>query len=261
MGGFSMYPDRWSDLRLLRMGFTEYGARPGGFILEDKLNSLRQTPAWSEEENLPVFPKYDNPWIYLTYVMRLLGWDKSKEDFPPWFLTALAERFQKCEAFPGFVTRWPLQQAGFTSHDELMGACYISPEFTSRAERFLDVHSGLYSLDENPGEDTDIDRFIFMRPFMRASDDADYPVSLLSQAAFSAHLLWDLLFTHEGDVDGRLKIWLMLPAMSRYPLSNLALKFWAWRWTKRGWTPKRIFTEVYLKEYAFLGEWARSDWT
>jgi hypothetical protein len=161
-----------------------------------------------------------------------------------------------CEAPTGYIRRYP--QGERASHDELLGAAYLSDRFAARAVKFLSSRRGYWSDAEVPATRDNIRRFIFLMPYLRSR--AGFRVGPISQILFSLHVLYSAFFVKRGEVSGLLKIWLMAKEMRKYALCRTVLRLWAARWTRRGFTPKKIFTEIYLKEISVLGEMAKDSW-
>ena len=228
-----------------------------------KLERLKADPrVWDSRYNLPLIPEHNNPWTYLAYCVRLCGYRKLDET-PVWFQDAVLEYLGKCTPpkESGFLYRWPNGERG--SHDEVYGAAFLVRRFARDASAFLARNDGLYALDENPNdyffpaERHNFFRFLFFRPTLQAW--SEYPVSVMSEALYSLHVLYNAFFVKPGEASGLLKIWLSYPAMQNYKWSKLALHIWRVRWESRGYTPKKIFSEVYLNNILVLGDIAGDD--
>lgn len=168
------------------------------------------------------------------------------------FNSRLRQFFAENEIANGFI-RNPFSSS--TSHDELLGAAYLSSDFAARAVDFLSRKDGSYSI-EDPKLSDNIYRFVFMLPALKAF--AGFQVSLLSQFMFSVLVLWDAFVTKPGQANDTLKIWLCYPAMhtSEKPLSSFCLSVWEDRWQSRGYNPKSIFKNNYLTECPLMNELA-----
>ncbi len=215
---------------------------------------VKESTAWSRAYELPVIPNRSNPWIYTAYVYRIIR-DMMSALETAEFNSSLRIYFATCEVTSGFVSKWP-GDPGATSHDELLGAAYLSGEFAGRALTFLEKNDGAYTVGE-PTIASNVLRFVFVVPYLKAR--AGYRVGLFSQACFSVLVLWDAFVTKPGEANDTLKIWLCYPAMVKYPLTAFALGVWEDRWMKRDYTPKRIFQSVYLTEVPILSKYARED--
>lgn len=214
------------------------------------IEALKKSNAWDVRFDLPLVPHHNNPHIYLGFVFRILG----ANALPMW-PNAYAY-IAACEVEEGYITRWPLSDD--TSHDELMGAAFIAPQFAERAIAFITKRDGHYCLENPPIEKSNVYRFIFLMPFLKAC--AGYHVSTLSQVLFSAHVLHSAFFVKPGETSGILKIWLMAGKMREYPICKGPLWIWSWRWTRRGFTPKTIFTKYYLKDCPIFSQLAKDTY-
>lgn len=185
---------------------------------------------WDPRYDLPLFPEFNNPWIYGAYALKLWGPSPSlKKDFTTYAFY--------CEKEPGYFTRWPDGSGGETSHDELMGIAYTcGPEISQRILKRLEERGGRY----NPN-DKDIDtmyRFIFLVPFLRLR--ATYGAGLIDQIKWSAHVFWSAI-KYSGS-SGPLKIWIT-EEMTGYPLCRAVYAFWESRMKKAGPVPEWMLKE------------------
>jgi hypothetical protein len=197
---------------------------------------LMASKAWDKRYELPLFPEFNNPWIYGAYAKKLLEESSSPDDLRVRF-TIHAMYCQGNE--PGFFTRWLGGDGGSTSHDELMGLAYVCEPFV--AKKILDrlyARDGVYNPEDKP-VDT-MWRFIFLEPFLR--ECAGLPVGLFSQLKWAAHVFWSAL-TYKSGSSGPLKIWLMGDVMSKYIICHAAYTFWKRRMAKKGPFPQWMFTE------------------
>lgn len=210
---------------------------------------LRQGQGWRFDYDLPIW--HQNPHIYMAYadlVLRLRG-----EKLDP---IAVDSYQYKCEIEPGLLNRFP-EGGGQTSHDEVMGAASFS---TLQAERILwhlDRNDGEY--DNRPDrpnapERYNLYRFPWLRPYLAAC--ALYRVSVYSQAIWSAHVVRAAL--KGKGVGPHLRVWLMSDKMRRYPLCELAIRFWLSRMKKKGLTLKKALqVEPGIRN---LSELAPEEW-
>lgn len=212
----------------------------------DIYTKLMDSNAWDSQYHLPLIPEHNNPWIFCAYVQRLL-WTNG--DWIPY--SDIEKHISRCEEEPGFIQRWPGDNN--TSHDELLGAAFLSPAFSARAVDYLSKHNGYYT-QEKPTLRDNIYRYVFMLPALKAF--ANRPVNLFLQILLAFHVLWELYFVKAGEANDRLKIWLMYPYVKNLGLSGPVVRYWARTWTKRGVTPKVMFTQNYLTEVPIMGEMA-----
>jgi len=217
----------------------------------NKLEEFKGSNAWDNKFALPLIPMHNNPWIYSAYVRKLCGGFDSEMDY------ILFSHMNKCEVEPGLFNRWPDGSGGVTSHDEIMGLAYHDHDTAKDILLYLEKHDGEYINVHNPGKWTsekfNVYRFIFLKPYLKAC--AEWHVSLLSQAQFSAFLIYDLI-THKGiDPAGRLRIWIMLEAMEIFPLSGFVISIWRKIMKNKNITPKLCFTH-YLAEVPIMKKMA-----
>lgn len=217
---------------------------------------LKQSNAWDRASSLPLIPMHSNPWIYTAYCYRVFA-DLIEPNEREAINSAVKVRLVECEPVIGYVSKYPGDTSP-TSHDELLGAAYLSVDFAKRALVFLDQHDGTYTLGE-PTLASNMYKFVFMVPALKAL--AGYRVGLFSQFLFSVLVLWDAFHTKPGEANDTLKIWLCYPAMRFYPVSGAALSIWETRWLKRGYNPKTIFKNNYLTEVPILTKYARGNFT
>jgi hypothetical protein len=198
-------------------------------------NALKESDAWDQRYNLPLFPKMNNPWIYFAYAQLCL------ERWPIGGVTIhepfIVEHFAKCEIEPGLFTRWPDKQGWFTSHDEIMGACFLSDRVAHRVLTYLEEHDGEFNWEGIKSlEGFNVFRFPWLEPYLRQC--AGWRVSLFSQLIWSAFIVWDALTRtpNLADAGGALRNWLMVEKMKTLPIAGIAAYFWKWRVQKK-YTP------------------------
>lgn len=212
-------------------------------------NDFKQSNAWDERHDLPLAPQNNNPFIYMAYAMKII---KLADGINPMASKkeALDKFLSGCEKEPGKFDRWPDGAGGITSHDEVMGACYVSPEAAERIAHYLLEKDGEYN---NKDEKSDVPerfniyRMLWMAPFVKAST-TKFRVSLFSQAQWALFVLIDALTykrkekIEDSDCGGRLRTWIMFEAFEKYALTNLVIKFWRSRMKKQGITPGMCLT-------------------
>lgn len=208
------------------------------------LEALRSSNAWDTRYGLPTVPFHSNPSIYSAYSAKLIG-DEAAELLAPY------QKFlEQIEVTPGYITKWPGGEK--SSHDELIGAAWFSGAFAGRALGHLERTDGYWTPDNF------VYRFIFLVPYLRAR--AHLPVSLLSQLKFAAHVLFVSFFSKPGQFSDHLLIWIMRSAMENFTPCDLALSIWESRLLKKGYNPKRVFSEFYLNECPIFAQLAGLDW-
>lgn len=214
--------------------------------------------AWARRYNLPLIPQHNNPWIYSAYISKIMG------GFNTSLLVDLSKYAEKCQIKPGLFDRWPDGSGGLTSHDELMGLAYHFEWAASDILFYLSVNDGLYINKPeliNPlvsAERFNVYRMVFLKPFLQAC--AGYRVGIISQIIWAGFIAYDLI-THrikEPDMGGRLRIWIMLEHMSKYPLTGIAIWLWKKVMHNKGLSPKKCFT-VYLREVPVMTETAPEE--
>lgn len=225
--------------------------------------------AWDEIFSLPLIPMHNNPHLYSHYVMKMLG-------YTPEIHKRLSLHAKNCRTSFGVFNKWPDGSGGNMSFDEIMGICahhkWVSQEILGRLLKTDGIYVNSredvkpYELDEKHY----VYRMVFLKPFLRAC--AGYKVNLISQAQFSFFLIvLDLLkhdfkkedfdlekkdykkFRKKLNAPGRLRIWVTLDFMEKYPLSKLAVNWWRKAMHKKGITPKVCFNH-YLDEVPIMRE-------
>lgn len=219
---------------------------------------LKNSNVWSESYNLPLVPMHANPSIYTAYTTRIL--ESLDVDGSIEVRVSYLKFLRACESEPGLITTFPgtYSPEGMASHDDVMGAAFMSVSFATRVCNLLAMNDGIYGRKGELEDRNNFYRFLFVRTFLRAM--GGFHVGLVSQIQYVASLLFHLVFTEEGDTSGHLLMWLTFPVMRQFPLCAGVIAFWSDRWTKRGYTPKKIFTKFYLNECPWFAAWARDDW-
>lgn len=200
------------------------------------LDNFRASNAWDERYRLPTCPNQNNPWLYMAYAERI-GFCTNQVVVS----RIEAEAFGvKCEIESGLIARWPTKDGGMTSHDELIGACSLSPWLADRIAAYLERHDGEYN---STGEVSDIPerydlfRIVWLMPYVRAC--AGWQVGLFSQLLWSVSCILSALDADLGG--GKLRFWLMFPQMENLPLCSLAIAFFRACAGARGITPQSAF--------------------
>ena len=219
---------------------------------------LTASNAWSDTHRLPLVPMHANPSIFTAYATRLL--ESLEADGSIEVSASYLKFLAGCESEPGLIVTFPggWSIKGMASHDDVMGAAFMSPGFATRVCNLLAINDGIYGRKGELDDRNNFYRFLFVRSFLRAS--GGFHVGLISQIQYVASLLFHLIFTKEGDTSGHLLMWLTFPVMRQFPLCAGVIAFWSDRWKKRGYTPKMIFSTHYLTEIPWFAKWARDDW-
>lgn len=229
---------------------------------------IKGSNVWDSRFELPLIPIHNNPFLYSYYVMKMAGYTKEIHE-------RLSLHAENCRTSFGVFDRWPDGSGGIMSFDELMGLAAHHEWAAQEILAYLTETDGVYINRPEDVKPHELDekhyvyRMIFLKPFLRAC--AGYKVNLISQAQFSAFLIYDLL-THKFTIDdffkadagtdefrkkldapGRLKIWVMLDYMEKYPLSKLAVNWWRRSMRKKDITPKTCFAN-YLSEVPIMWE-------
>lgn len=213
------------------------------------LEELKKTKAWDDRYNLPLCPEFNNPWIYMAYAQLLLSCHGESLD-----LNAVRDYYQKCRVEPGLFNRWPGGFGGRTSHDEVIGACYLSRDIAREVFRHLSMTNGDYN---NTGEKENIIgehnlyRFVWLRPYI--SKCGGYEIGTLSKIIFAAHVVVDSFQT--GDAGGKLKTYLMLEKMRYYSLIKKVDELWLYRMKKYSFRLALAKEVPVLSQFAPLEGW------
>lgn len=235
------------------------------------LDALKKSNVWCERYDLPLSgyyggsegPQNNNPWFYLNLSVKVIK--ANQERIPMVMWQRIFEHAKNCEVYPGLYNRWPKQAPDdVTSHDELIGIAALSGDLAQNILKYLEAHDGVYINSkvardkEGPIADVkwNLSRFFWFMSFLKSC--AGVEISLYSQAAWSAHVLFDVFTAKPTDASGRLLIWTMLPEMERWPLCGWVCALWRWRMNKLGITPKTVLA-LEPKENPVLSEWAPSS--
>jgi hypothetical protein len=224
------------------------------------LEKFEASSAWDSRYNLPLCPGNNNPWIYMAYAVLLM---ELSGDGSYVGRLMVENHFIKCEAAapkpaPGLFMRWPDGSGGQNSHDEIMGAAFLSPWIAKRILAYLDANDGEFNVTGEPETPMQFNvyRMPFLRPYLLAC--AGTTPSPLSQAAWILSLAVDGLLRKKEDCGGALRFWLMTKVMERYPMCRLAIWFWKRR-VQKIQTPKSCLT-IEPGEHPIFGQCAPETW-
>lgn len=221
-------------------------------IKKESLNRLRTSKAWDSRYNLPTFPTFNNPWIYMAYAALLL---KQSDERRAWATLEdnLREYIQHCEVDVGLIDRWSDGAGGSTSHDEIMGAAYLDTALAGRIVWRLREENGRYDNKETDRSISDQEyRFVFLMPYLRTC--AGEKIGKFSQLVWCLHVLHHALTHKTGEESETLKIWLMLDVMEKYTLCRWIGSFWESRMRKHGLNGIKDIFSYYLNDIPELRE-------
>lgn len=206
------------------------------------LDQFIESNAWDSRFQLPTCPMNNNPWIYSAYAQKLMKQDGHVLDD-----SAIEQFFAQCSVpkIPGLFHRWPDGSGGTNSHDEILGAAYLSRDIAKQILLYLDAHDGDFSdlgeTSENPFH-FNVYRMVFLRPYLLARAYPDQTIGVLSQSAWSGHIIFDAFTRKMDDAGGALRNWIMFEEMERFPLCKAAISIWKERMRKASLTPKTAFS-------------------
>lgn len=222
-------------------------------------DALKLSNAWDPRFEIPTVPIHSNPHIYCAYAVRVLE-AREERASANIIRQAYVPFLASCESIPGLITTWP--GSGPSSHDDAYGAGFLNGDYAERAVNLVAQNDGVYALGENVNDEThNVYRFLFFIPAMRGWARADKErVGAFSQTCFALSLVFHLLFTKKGETSGHLLFWLSFPKMRTYSFLGRMIDYWCDTWTKRGVTPKSIFTNNYLTEASWFGDYASESW-
>lgn len=215
------------------------------------VEKIEASKAWDTRFNLPTFPQFNNPFIYLAYMWLLV--EQSGEKVPDAWELSLAEFGYQCNK-NGTYTRWPDGTGGTFSHDEVMGASYLNHVVAADMINQLQKTDGLFDSDD---ERKNQFRFLFLMPLLKAC--AGYRVGIISQLQWSIHAMITAWKYKDGSESGILKMWLMIEKMKVYPLSRMACIMFGIIMQKKGITPRVAFKK-YFNDMPDLAELACDEW-
>lgn len=214
------------------------------------LKEYIESNVWDSRYDLPLLPDYSNPWIYGAYAYKIIKQWGEDQDTKNLFVDFMLYS-EKCKVETGLYHRWPDGFGGVTSHDEVIGLCYISSAVAKDILAYLDFHDGQYNNMKNlePSFIPDrynLYRFFWLRPYI--AECAKATVSIISQLKWAAWVITNAMVARFGDWDTKCFIWLMSEKMENYTICKAALMFWQYRMKKKGMNP-HVFFENALAKY------------
>lgn len=214
------------------------------------LDRVRNSEAWDPKFGLPLYPSHNNPWIYTAYAALLLRIHGAPEQDLRWNVCHYWVLCQE-DARSGYFYRWPDHAfGGKTSHDEVIGACFLLDGAALRIADYLNANDGNFKAAGN------IYRIPCVRPYVQAR--AYRKLSLLSQLLWIGYLLAGFWRFNPVDVGPHLRRWLMCHHMRAFPLCASAIKYWALRMNRSGLTLKAALT---IEPGSALAAIAPDEWT
>lgn len=211
---------------------------------------LKQSNIWHKEYDLPLSPQNNNPHFYCALSAKTTK-NHGFENY--------LHYYKKCELAPGLIQRWPVQSKDdVTSHDEIIGACYLHPLAAKEIYRYLTNNDWVYNNTNIPPEIPEaynLGRIFWFVTYVKHM--AGVNVSLLSKLSWCLHLLVDMIKTKKDtqDASGRHLIWVMSEHMKELPICNWTYNLWCWRMNKLGITPKAML-KLEPRENPILSELA-----
>ena len=222
---------------------------PTGFI-----KKFEESNAWDWGCLLPTCLELNNPWIYAAYAK--LNCDLSGQ--PTEFSARANEHFYHCETqhHNGLFYRWPHKRGGDTSHDEIIGAAYLSSILATNIYRYLEIHKWQFNNQNRKGKTLEfwMGRFIFLKPYLKAR--GNYKVNIFDQIIWSISLIASLINKPPGDGGGRLRNWLMSQEMKRFLICRVAINIWK---KNTGLSPKEAYA-LELPRYPVYQDTAPDKW-
>ena len=230
------------------------------------LEEFKKSRAWDSTHNLPLCPDFNNPWIYAAYAFKLAG---GLTEFST--RAAIKAYADACRIRFGLLNRYPSGRGPTTSHDELIGMAYLSPDLARELVLYLSETDGLYcnkpeEIKNAVHNETDFNmyRFYWLLPYLK-SRALGFRVGAFGQILYCAFLIIDALTAKpvsmpvapkgapvSADAGGRLRIWLMNESMEKLFLCSYAVRYWRARMRKLGDNPKAAF----MGELASIPEYA-----
>ena len=217
-------------------------------ILED----FKKSSSWDHRYNIPLIPAHNNPLLYCAYSFKLINKVDpiSAAKILPWYVLYV----KACEIKKGLYYRWPNMTGGPTSHDELMGAAYMSQIFAKDILKHLRSKFGCYDNGSDPKTKYrffryNLYRFPWFIVFLKASSGEK--LNPIYKLIFSLFLRQDAYTYKSGDEGGRLRIWLMLDLMKT--ITPDACEYWLKQMSNKKITLKNCF-KIYFPnnpEYNF----------
>lgn len=177
------------------------------------LEELKKSDAWDFRYEAPTFPRYNNPHIYAALVHKVLN--QNGFIYPSYKFT-----WACFEPKTGFFSRWPNGDGGQFSHDECIGAAYISEQAAQR------IYEKIW-LPYNNEQSSFHPRQLLFRithalAFVqkRATGSVWFPL----QVAYAAFVF---LVTKQNDgAKGHIQVWLTSEYMREHWVCRKALEFW-----------------------------------
>jgi hypothetical protein len=210
---------------------------------------VESSELFHKEFKIPCIPGTNNEHFYTALIWHIVA-DLHQEISHEW-LDSYKIYLSRCEneRLPGVYYRIPDKSGGSLSHDEILGIASMSGDGSKAILSELYKTDGIYPTDGGSLLDSrNFFRFIFLEPFLRCC--AYWDLSLISQAKWSLHVLFDSMSQKRDSVDpdAVLKIWLMSRNMVAFPMCNIAYTFWRYMMKKQGITLNDIFKNHYLSD-------------
>jgi hypothetical protein len=220
--------------------------------MSEILEVFRAAPLWDSRSDLPLFPTFNNPWIYGAYALKIMRHAGLTLDEELSLVKRFEEHAAKCRIAPGLFDRWPGGSGGVFSHDEIIGMAYISAPLAAELLEYLETTDGVYcnKPEDVPYQDPsfrdryNVFRIVQLKPFLQARAPTRH-LGLPSQFVWSAATIKDAFGYKRGDVGdagGRLRTWIQLEAMAPHGLSGLAVLAWKTAMRKKSATLKTMLT-------------------
>lgn len=222
--------------------------------------NFMESNVWDSRYDLPLLPDHNNPWIYAAYALKIIkSWG---EDVDNLYLTRelIEHANEKCRVEKGLYHRWPDGFGGHTSHDELIGLCYIDAAIAKDVLNYLDFNDGVYNNLKNTvtsliPDRYNLYRFLWLRPYI--AECAKARLNILSQLKWAGFVVANALFKKAEGWDTKLMIWLMSERMENHTICKLAILFWESRMKKLGLNP-HVFFEKELEKFPVYSRTVKS---
>jgi hypothetical protein len=190
------------------------------------LEQIKNSNIWDKRFGLPLVPGLNNPFFYLALITKIY---RGLQAVP--FFAGTQEYIDGCKKDRGLYHRRPDGTGGVTSHDELIGIAYLDQDAAQGILGYLQMRDGVYNnsgaSEEDSGERFNLFRFPWFISYLKAR--AGFRVGLHSQFFYATHVYLDAKKNQNPlseSPDARLMIWLMNEEMGKYPLCNLAIRYW-----------------------------------
>lgn len=221
------------------------------------LELFEDSTAWDARYRLPLVPRYNNPWIYGAYAYKLMIDNRA----PITELKLLNERFsfhfRHCQVTQGLINRWPDGTGGMTSHDELIGAAYISVTNARAICFYLKMMNGYYINKPNEVKRKQffrhsMHRFPWAMTFLKLRAGKGFSPSIFELIYTALHICLSAFSKSES---ANCKSWLMRDVFQMHWFLRYPCKFWTKIKINRGespetWLPKEIKNEPIFFELA-----------